>query len=1275
MNINNFSAIKVGLASPETIKHWSKGEVKKPETINYRSQKPERDGLFCEAIFGPTKDWECACGKYKKIHYQGVVCEKCHVEITKSSVRRERMGHIELAAPVAHIWYLRGIPSRMSLLLNVPPKQLEEVVYFVKWIVVDPGDTKLGYKQVLSERELRENTAIYGPGSFVAQSGAEAVKVLLEQMDLEKEYKEITEELEKSTGDKRKKLIKRLETVDAFRKSDNKPEWMVLTVLPVIPPDLRPMLQLDGGRFATSDLNDLYRRVITRNNRLKKLLELGTPAIIVQNEKRMLQEAVDALIDNGRRSKAITGAGGRALKSLSHSLKGKQGRFRQNLLGKRVDFSGRSVIAIGPDLKMWQCGLPREMAIQLYKPFVISELVNQQIASNPKTAEKLIDRQDPRVWDIVEQVIAGHPVFLNRAPTLHRLGIQSFFPKLVNGHAIRLHPLVCPAFNADFDGDQMAVHLPLSEMARAETEVLMLGANNILGPKDGKPIVTPGQDLVLGNFYLNMEQTAEEFYRKADRLEKLGLPNEAAKWRRYGDNEGHIFKDVNEVLMAYQVGVVHLHTRIAIPAYTLHKTCFTEKQNNSYLLTSVGKIIFNNVFPADFPYLNEASAESLKKTPDTEFVPFGSDVKKEIQSRKVTPEFKKKDLGNLIAAVFDKYKINGTSDILDSLKDMGYLYSTTAGMTVALSDISVAPNKEQIVSEGKLKADQLNNLRDRGLLTPQEWERAFSDLWDKVKNKVGDTLMESMDRMNPINMMAVSGARGNKNHFTQLAGMRGLMARPTQSKSRKEYQPSIIEVPIYSCFREGMSVSEFFISTHGVRKGLTDTALKTAESGYLTRRLVDVAHEVIVTEEDCGTESGYLVEDIIDQKNNSVIEKFFDRIVGRYTQDAIEDPNTGEVIIDENTYITDDLAQKAVDAGVKRAYIRNVFTCKSHNGICCKCYGRNMATGNPVEQGEAIGVMAAQAIGEPGTQLTMRNFHTGGVANQSGDITQGLPRVEELFEARTPKRVAVIAKIDGEVTDIRAQDNHQGMIVTVTSGKEQIEHKCDLTQAISSEIKVGTVVSAGEPLSEGQIAPKELLEVAGVRAAEEYILKEVKKVYSTQSIDISDKHLEVMIKQMLRKVIVVDSGDSGLSVGQTLSISNMENINNQLFDEDKAPAQYNPLLLGISKSAVETDSFLSAASFQETTRVLTEAAVKGKVDNLAGLKENVIIGKLIPAGTGRMSYHRETTDRIVARAEQIKAERRAKVEALAEAEAKNLPESVAGDNDGSDDTSKTEVAE
>ncbi len=1259
MNINNFSAIKVGLASPETIRRWSYGEVTKPETINYRSQKPEWDGLFCERIFGPTKDWECACGKYKKIRYQGKKCDRCGVEITKSSVRRERMGHIELAAPVAHIWYLRGIPSRMSLLLNVPPKQLEEVVYFVSWIVTDPGDTKLTYKQIISERELRENNAIYGQGSFVAQTGAEAVKVLLEQIDLEAEYKGIMDELAGANGDKRKKLIKRLETVEAFRQSDNRPEWMVLSVLPVIPPDLRPMLQLDGGRFATSDLNDLYRRVITRNNRLKKLLELGTPAIIVQNEKRMLQEAVDALIDNGRRSKPITGAGGRALKSLSHSLKGKQGRFRQNLLGKRVDFSGRSVIAIGPTLKMSQCGLPKEMAIQLYKPFVINELVNQRIATNSKTAEKLIARQDSRVWDIVEQVISNHPVFLNRAPTLHRLGIQAFFPKLVEGRAIRVHPLVCPAFNADFDGDQMAVHLPLSEMARAETEILMLGANNILGPKDGKPIVTPGQDLVLGNFYLNMECTAQEFYDKADALEALGEHVEAARWRRYGDNEGHVFMSVNEVLMAYQTGAVHLHTRIALPAKELHKDGFTEEQNEMYLLTSVGKIIFNSVFPSDFPYLNYVDQDSLSATPDSEFVPLGTDIKKEIQSRKVTPEFKKKDLGNLIAAVYDKYKTNGTSDILDSLKDMGYLYSTLAGMTVALSDISVAPGKDQIVAEGRQRADQLNALRDRGLLTPQEWEAAFSDLWDKVKNQVGDTLMESMARKNPINMMAVSGARGNKNHFTQLAGMRGLMARPTQSKSRKEYQPGIIEVPIYSCFREGMSVSEFFISTHGVRKGLTDTALKTAESGYLTRRLVDVAQEVIISEDDCGTDKGYYVEEIVDKKNNSKIETFFDRIDGRYTQQEITDPNTGEVIVEANSYISDELARKVVKAGVKHAYIRNVFTCECERGICRKCYGRNMATGNIVEEGEAIGTMAAQAIGEPGTQLTMRNFHTGGVANKSGDITQGLPRVEELFEARTPKGVAVISKINGVITDIREQENKTGQIVTVTNDKESIEHKCDLTQVVRPWMKVGTEVHAGEKLTEGQIAPKELLEVAGVRAVQEYILKEVKKVYSAQSIDISDKHLEVMIKQMLKKVIVLEGNDSGLSAGQTLSLINMNRINDDLLDEGKEPAKFGPILLGISKSAVETDSFLSAASFQETTRVLTDAAVRGKVDKLEGLKENVIIGKLIPAGTGR-NFDRETTRRIEARAAELKEAREERNRKAAELEEKKLPEEVTG---------------
>ena len=1262
MNINSFNAIKVGLASPEKILSWSYGEVKKPETINYRSQKPERDGLFCERIFGPTKDWECACGKYKKIRFQGLVCDKCGVEITKSSVRRERMGHIELAAPVAHIWFLRGFPSRMSLLLHVAPKQLEEVVYFVSWIVTDPGDTDLKYKEVLSEKEYREKTAVYGPGSFVAQTGAEAVRTLLEQVDVDKEYKEINKELKKATGDKRKKLIKRLETVEAFKNSDNQPEWMVMTVLPVIPPDLRPMLQLDGGRFATSDLNDLYRRVITRNNRLKKLLEIGTPAIIVQNEKRMLQEAVDALIDNGRRSKAITGAGSRALKSLTHSLKGKQGRFRQNLLGKRVDFSGRSVIAIGPNLKMWQCGLPKEMAIQLYKPFVINELVLQEIAPNPKRAEKMIAEQNPQVWDVVEQVISNHPVFLNRAPTLHRLGIQAFFPKIVEGRAIRVHPLVCPAFNADFDGDQMAVHLPLSSMARAETEVLMLGSNNILGPKDGKPIVTPGQDLVLGNFYLNMEETAEEFYAKADALETLGEKHEAARWRRYGDNEGHIFKDVNEVLMGYQTGVVHLHSRVALPAKALNKTSFTDKQQEQYLLTSVGKIIFNEALPSDFPYLNEVTSETLVATPDSEFVPYGTNIKEELANRPVTTEFKKDNLGNLIAAVFEKYKAaGGTSDILDSLKDMGYLYSTLAGMTVSLSDISVAPHKEEIVGEGREKADKLNELRDRGLLTGPEWEKSFSALWNDVKENVGNALMSSLPRMNPINMMAVSGARGSKNHFTQLAGMRGLMSRPTQTKSRKEFQPSIIEVPIYSCFREGMSVSEFFISTHGVRKGLTDTALKTAESGYLTRRLVDVAQEVIITEEDCGTERGYLVREIVDNKNNAKIETFFDRLVGRYSQQPIVHPKTGEVIVDENTYITEALAKEVVNAGIEEARIRNVFTCDCKSGICVKCYGRNMATGNIVEVGEAVGIMAAQAIGEPGTQLTMRNFHTGGVATQSGDITQGLPRVQELFEARTPKGVAVISKIDGKITDIRENDTKTGTIITVSNDNDVIEHKCDLTQVKRQWLDVGSEVKAGEKLTEGQIAPKELLAVAGVRKCQEYILKEVKKVYEAQKIGITDKHLEIVIKQMLKQVIVIEGNDTGLASGQTLSLTRMNEINDKIIDEDKVPAKFEPILLGISKSAVETDSFLSAASFQETTRVLTDASVRSKVDHLEGLKENVIIGKLIPAGTGR-EFDRETSRIIRERANELESIREEKEEILKELERtrNGLPEEVLG---------------
>ena len=1216
MSVNNFASIQVSLASPDRIHEWSHGEVKKPETINYRSQKPERDGLFCERIFGPSKDWECYCGKYKKVRYKGVVCDRCGVEITKSSVRRERMGHIELAAPVAHIWYLRGIPSRMALLLDVTPTQLEEVVYFVSWIVTDPKDTKLEYKQVLSEREYRENMAIYGPGSFTAQTGAEAALTLLTEVDLEAEFKHIQDALESAQGEKRKKLIKRLDTVEAFRNSDNKPEWMVMTVIPVIPPDLRPMLQLDGGRFATSDLNDLYRRVITRNNRLKKLLELGTPAIIVQNEKRMLQEAVDALIDNGRRSKPITGAGGRALKSLSHSLKGKQGRFRQNLLGKRVDFSGRSVIAVGPDLKMYQCGLPREMAIQLFKPFVINEIVNKEIASNPKTAEKLIDRQDPRIWDIVESVIDGYPVLMNRAPTLHRLGIQAFKPKLVEGRAMRLHPLVCTAFNADFDGDQMAVHVPLSEEARAEALVMMLGSNNILGPKDGKPIVTPGQDMVMGNFYLTMEETAEEFYQEADRYNAVDCPKSAAIWTRYGDNEGHVFGSINEILMAYQTQQIHLHSRIAIPARALKKESFTEEQNKKYLLTTVGKVIFNNMFPTDFPFLNEVSAENFVATPERFFLEMGKDVKEAIKSMPVTAAFKKKDLGKIIGEIFKRYSTEKTSEILDQIKDMGFQYSTVAGVTVSLSDIEVAPHKEEHVEYGKQKAEELKTLRKKGKLTMMEWERHLNKLWADVKDDIAEELLGNLPRKNPISMMARSGARGNTSNFTQLAGMRGLMAKPNQSKSAKgEYVPTIIEVPIYSCFREGLNVSEFFISTHGVRKGLTDTALKTAESGYLTRRLVDVAQDVIVKQEDCGTDKGYWVEAIVDRKTNTIIESLFDRLVGRYSKQEITDPKTGEVILESDEFITDALAQKVVDAGVEGMYIRSAFTCKSIYGVCKKCYGRNMATGKDVEVGEAVGIMAAQSIGEPGTQLTMRTFHTGGVASaDGGDITQGLPRVEELFEARCPKGVAVLAQITGEITDVHQIDT--GYEVTVSNDKESIVHKVTLIQAIRPWMKVGAHVEAGDKITEGQVDPKELLKVAGVRQVQNYILKEVKKVYQSQGIEISDKHVEVMIRQMLRKVVVLEGNDTHLNPGVQISLTEITKINRKALLSGQIPATFKPVLLGISKASVETDSFLSAASFQETTKVLTDAAIKGKKDYLIGLKENVIIGKLIPAGTG-----------------------------------------------------------
>ena len=1264
MSINNFASIQVRLASPETILKWSHGEVTKPETINYRSQKAERDGLFCERIFGPTKDWECACGKYKKVRFKGVVCDRCGVEITKASVRRERMGHIHLAAPVAHIWYLRGIPSRMALLLDVTPKQLEEVVYFVSYIVTDPKESGLAYKQILSEREFRENQAIYGSTGFTAQTGAEAVLRLLQDVDLESEYQEVQDALEKAQGEKRKKLIKRLDTINAFRNSENLPEWMILTNIPVIPPDLRPMLQLDGGRFATSDLNDLYRRVITRNNRLRKLLDLGTPNIIVQNEKRMLQESVDALIDNGRRSKPITGAGGRALKSLSHSLKGKQGRFRQNLLGKRVDFSGRSVIAVGPDLKMYQCGIPREMAVNLFKPFIINEIVNQGLAQNPKNAEKLIERRDPRIWDVVEKVIDGYPVLMNRAPTLHRLGIQAFLPKLVEGRAMRLHPLVCTAFNADFDGDQMAIHVPLGEEARAEALVMMLGSHNILGPKDGKPIVTPGQDMVMGNFYLTMEETKDEFFAEAKHYEEVGCPLEATHWHRFGENEGHVYTDEDEVMMAYQSKQVHLHTRIALPVCNMHKTSFDEKHKNDYLITTVGKIVFNSMFPEDFPYINEVSKENFVSTPDKYFVSPGQNIKEYIEAMPLVDAVKKKDLGKVIAEVFKRYDADQTAEILDQIKSLGFEYSTVAGITVALSDIEVAPHKDEYIDEGRVKADQLKHLQRKGMLTMEEWERHLSKMWDDQKDKIVTSLMKNLPRKNPINMMATSGARGNASNFTQLAGMRGLMAKPGHAKAGAgEYVPTIIEVPIYSCFREGLNVSEFFISTHGVRKGLTDTALKTAESGYLTRRLVDVAQDVIIKEDDCGTDKGYWIETLMDRKTNSVIEPLQDRLVGRYSKQDVTDPKTGELIIASDEFITDELAKKIVDAGVTGMYIRSVFTCKSRLGICRKCYGRNMATGKDVEVGEAIGIMAAQSIGEPGTQLTMRTFHTGGVAGAGAeDITQGLPRVEELFEARCPKGVAVIAQISGEITSIERIEGTMRQEVIITNEHESVSHKINANQSMRPWVQVGAKIEAGVALTEGPLDPKELLRVAGVREVQDYILKEVKKVYQSQGIEISDKHLEVMIKQMMKKVIVVESGDTDLNVGVQLSLNNITKINREALLSGKTPATFKPVLLGISKSSVETDSFLSAASFQETTKVLTDATIKGKVDHLIGLKENVIIGKLIPAGTGCQG-DRPQNEIVAAKAKELRDKRIARMNEVHNEDSEKFDKLVSGSDD------------
>lgn len=1172
--------MKIGLASSDKIRSWSYGEVKKPETINYRTLKPEKDGLFCERIFGPQKDWECHCGKYKRVRYKGVVCDRCGVEVTKSKVRRERMAHIELAAPVSHIWYFKGIPSRMGLILDMSPRALEEILYFAAYVVTDSGDTPLEKKQLLSEGEYRDFYQQYG-NAFKADMGAEAVRRLLQDINLEEEVQELKEELKTVQGQRRTRAIRRLEVMESFRNSGNDPGWMVLDVLPVIPPEIRPMVQLDGGRFATSDLNDLYRRVINRNNRLKRLLDLGAPGIIVQNEKRMLQEAVDALIDNGRRGRPVTGPGNRPLKSLSHMLKGKQGRFRQNLLGKRVDYSGRSVIIVGPKLKMYQCGLPKEMALELFKPFIMKELVGQKIAHNIKSAKRMIERVYPEVWDILEEVIKEHPVLLNRAPTLHRLGIQAFEPTLVEGRAIRLHPLVCTAYNADFDGDQMAVHVPLSAEAQAEARVLMLAAQNILNPKDGKPVVTPSQDMVLGNYYLTMEVAGSV-------------------------GEGTVFKDADEALISYANGHVHLHSRVAIDAGSLNNPTFTEEQNNQYLITTIGKIIFNEIIPSAFPYINEPTRSNLEvETPAHYFLDRGADIKEEIAKRELITPFKKGILGDIIAEVFKRYKISETSKMLDRLKDLGFNYSTKAGMTVGVSDIVGLDEKEALLDEAQEKVDGVLRQFRRGLITDEERYNRVITIWSDVKDVIQDKLMHTLDHSNPIYMMSDSGARGNPSNFTQLAGMRGLMANPAGR---------IIELPIKSSFREGLTVLEYFISTHGARKGLADTALKTADSGYLTRRLVDVAQDVIVREADCGTDRGLTVKELA--VGSEIIEPLFDRLVGRTAFETIKDPNTGDVLVEEEDIMTEDQAKHVVEAGIEEVTIRSVFTCNTKHGVCNKCYGRNLATGADVEVGEAVGIIAAQSIGEPGTQLTMRTFHTGGVAGD--DITQGLPRIQELFEARNPKGQAVITEFAGVVQEVRENKDKREIVV------ENDVDSAAYTVPFNARLKVvaGDEVIAGQELTEGSIDPKELLKVQGVEGVQAYLLQEVQRVYRMQGVEIGDKHVEVMVRQMLRKVKVLESGDTDVLPGSLIELHQFKEINNEVLLEGKEPAVGEPVLLGITKASLETESFLSAASFQETTRVLTDAAIKGKTDELLGLKENVIIGKLIPAGTGMQRYRK-----------------------------------------------------
>ena len=1148
-----FNKLKIGLASDEKIREWSKGEVKKPETINYRTLKPEKDGLFCERIFGPTKDWECHCGKYKRVRYKGIVCDRCGVEVTKAKVRRERMGHIELAAPVAHIWYFKGIPSRIALMLDVSPRNLEKVIYFASYIVVDKGTSGLEKCQVLTEKEYHEAEEKYGRGSFKAQMGAEALKKLLEEIDLEKLSASIKKDIEKASEQKRSKYIKRLDTVESFRISGNRPEWMIMGVVPVIPPELRPMVQLDGGRFATSDLNDLYRRVINRNNRLKRLLELGAPEIIVRNEKRMLQESVDALIDNGRRGRPVTGAGNRPLKSLSDMLKGKQGRFRQNLLGKRVDYSGRSVIVVGPELKIYQCGLPKEMAVELFKPFVMKELVGRGLAQNIKNAKRMVERLNPEVWGILEDVIKDHPVMLNRAPTLHRLGIQAFEPVLVEGRAIKLHPLVCEAFNADFDGDQMAIHLPLSLEAQSEARYLMLSTNNLLKPQDGKPVAVPRLDMILGSYYLTMTLDGEK-------------------------GEGTYFRDPDEAIMAFENHDVDIHAKIFV---RITKEINGEMKTKK-IETSVGRIIFNQGIPQDLGFINR------------EEDPFQYEIDFPVM---------KKTMGTIIERVIRLHGLTESAEVIDYIKALGFKYSTLAGITFSMSDVKVPPAKKEILKEADQKVETIRKQYTRGLITNEERYNAVIKVWDKATNDVSKAMEDNFDDLNPIYMMVKSGARGNMNQLRQIAGMRGLMASTTGKA---------VEIPIKSSFADGLDALEYFISAHGARKGLSDTALRTADSGYLTRRLVDVSQDIIVRERDCGTNEGIIIYDIKDE--NQIIEKMQERLIGRYAVNDVIDPNTNELIVDNDTMITEAIADKIIAAGIERLEVRSVLGCHSKHGVCQKCYGMGLARRNLVSIGESVGIIAAQSIGEPGTQLTMRTIHSGGVAGVA-DITQGLPRVEELFEARKPKGLAIISEIAG-VVKIKETKKKKEIVVT---GKDDAR---TYTIPFGSKIKVhdGDMVEMAQPLIEGSINPAEILAIKGPEGVYEYLISEVQKVYRNQGVDINDKHIEVIGRQMLKKVRVDDNGDTDMFPGSLIDMYEFADKNAKAIEEGKRPATGKRVLLGITKASLATESFLSAASFQETTRVLTEAAVKGKVDDLVGLKENVIIGKLIPAGTGMKKY-------------------------------------------------------